>query len=57
MGTLIALPIPIAGGVSPWVTVAFSLVALAGVAVLVWRVVRYFRSGGDDHDQFGPRDR
>lgn len=57
MELIVAFPIPTSGGISPWVTVAFALVALATVTLLIWRAVKYFRSGGDDHDQFGPRDR
>jgi hypothetical protein len=54
---MITFPIPTTDPISPLVTIAFALIALATVAVVIWRVVRYFRSGGDDHDQFGPRDR
>lgn len=54
MDELFAFPIPVAGTSSPWLTVVFAAMALAGFAVLVMQAVRYFRSNGDEHDpRFG----
>jgi hypothetical protein len=40
---VIMMPIPTSGEVPPIVGVLFAIAAVAGFAVLVWRVVRYFR--------------
>ena len=43
------MPIPTTGDVPPVLSVLLIIAATAGFAVLVWRVVQYFRnSGGDD---------
>jgi len=50
---MIALPIPGAGELPPFVGVALILVALAGFTVLVVQAVRYLRNPprDDDHEE------
>jgi hypothetical protein len=45
---MVALPIPVPGGVPAWVNVLFAAAALAGFVVLVWQGVRYLRRNKDD---------
>lgn len=40
-------PIPAPAGTPPWVGIVFVLMALSGFAVLLWRVVQYFRNDDD----------
>ena len=48
---MIAFPIPVPGGVPPWVSVLFALVAVAGFAVVVLQTVRWFRANRDDDSE------
>lgn len=50
MDLVITMPIPTSGDVPPVFGVLFAIAAVAGFAVLVWRVVRYFRDGDSDGD-------
>ena len=45
---MIALPIPGAGELPPYVGVALVVVAVAGFAVLVFQAVRYLRNKDDE---------
>jgi hypothetical protein len=54
MDELFAFPIPVDSAASPWLTVVFALMALAGFTVIVMQAVRYFRSDGNEPDpRFG----
>ena len=44
----IAFPIPVDAATAVWATPVFVLIALAGVAVLIWQTVRYFRNNRDE---------
>lgn len=44
----IAFPIPVDAATAVWATPVFVLMALTGVAVLVWQTVRYFRNNRDE---------
>lgn len=53
MDLVITMPIPTSGDVPPVFGVLFAIAAVAGFAVLVWRVVRYLRDDGGDGDSDG----
>ncbi len=48
MNSLIAFPIPVDAATAAWATPVFVLIALTGVAVLIWQTVRYFRNNRDE---------
>lgn len=45
---MIAFPIPVPGGVPPWVAALFGIAAIVGFTVLVLQAVRAFRRHDDD---------
>lgn len=43
MTEVLALPIPLDAGTATWAGPVFVVMALTGLAVLIWQAVRYFR--------------